>query len=49
MPLNVDSKNFPDPSKWFNEENLCSEEVYFQKIEQLLSILDKEEPSAITV
>jgi hypothetical protein len=39
--LNVDSKNFPDPVDWFNEEDFCSEELYFQKIEELLLILDK--------
>ena len=39
--LNVDSKNFPNLKDWFSEEDFCSEENYFQRIEKLLSIRDR--------
>ncbi len=39
--LNVDSKNFPEPRYWFKEGEFFSQELYFQKIEKLLGILEK--------
>ena len=40
--LNVDSKNFPEPRNWFDAADFSTEEIHFQKIEKLLTILDNE-------
>jgi len=38
--LNTASRKLPDPKDWFSVEDFCSEELYFQRVEKLLSIVD---------
>ena len=39
--LKVDSKSFPEPYHWFNDDDYLTQELYYQKIEKLLDLLGK--------
>lgn len=39
--LRVDSKSFPEPYRWFDDDDFLTQEAYYQKIEKLLDLLEK--------